>query len=133
MYCTSSDVASFLNFVEFNANTSPTLTQVNNLITMISDEIDYYAKINSITFKSSDLSLLKKKTAVGVAGLISITFLNNNQSAGSLTNEFLKEYRDFLANFNNFFKQGKINKISSNVLDGTIEPNWFEYDYFDKD
>ncbi|NMB82888.1 MAG: hypothetical protein GYA14_13835 [Ignavibacteria bacterium] len=130
MYCNANDVAMFLGVAEFNDNTNPTLARVNDLISIISNEIDFFAKIQNIKFDDSYANILRKKSAIGVAGVILITYLNNNQNAGSQANEFLREYREFLANMRrNFIEK---DSCSSNFLDETIKDEWWDYDYYDK-
>lgn len=98
MYCTPEDVAILIGIDAFSNNTNPTLQRVNELIATVTAEIDFYKNMYNFNATGQE-ALFKKKCAVGVAGTILLTYMNNNQTAGTQAQEFLKEYKDFLNNF----------------------------------
>lgn len=98
MYCNANDVALLLGIDEFNNNTNPSITRVNEIINLITAEIDFNK--NMYNFNSNiNENLFRKKCAVGVAGTILLTYMNNTQTSGTQANEYIKEYKEFLNSF----------------------------------
>lgn len=98
-YCTYSDVEVLLN-KQFNASTTPTSTQVTEVITQITQEIDTILYVVGITAQPTDtniLGMLKKFCSFGSAGIVGISYFRNASGvSGSNADWYYTEYKEFL-------------------------------------
>jgi hypothetical protein len=83
-YCSAEDVNVLLGFdVAFDANSRPTLTQVNTWITIVTKKIDFTLKAVGISTQPTDsdiLGQLNDVCALGVACRIGMSGMSNNTS-----------------------------------------------------
>lgn len=106
MYCSIDDVAVFCGYQTFSETTTPTAVQVEDIIKIISDEIDYFIKLKNIEIDKTDdktISLLKLYCIMGASAILLRTYLNNNQSSGSMLEGYENRYRDFINNMKKYF------------------------------
>jgi len=131
-YCLSLEVANQLGLTnDYSATTNPTKTYVDNLISMISAEIDIHLISAGITLpitNVSGLNFIKLNCIFGVAGVGGLSrFTNNNTVDNSQPEFYLRRYNDFLLLIDDkpeiigtaIGDTGSDAVVSSNVLDGT--------------
>jgi hypothetical protein len=97
-YCSISDVQA-LTQLTYSSDTEPTSTQVSGVISQITGEIDVILASLGVTSQPTDsnvLNMLKLKCAMGVAGLIGLTYYNNPEETNNQMGLYWQEYKDFL-------------------------------------
>jgi hypothetical protein len=134
-YCTANEVKLFLGsnitFSDTAPISKPTLTEANNMITDITNDIDLQLSVIGINSQPTDariLSRLKRICLYGVAGHIGIQFnaTNNPNPETSRTNYYLSQYEKLLKQItDNPEVYGVVTGsddyciVSNNVLDGS--------------
>ncbi|NMD00703.1 MAG: hypothetical protein GYA62_13415 [Bacteroidales bacterium] len=123
VYCDINDIKILTNFIDFNENTIPSATQVNNWIYIISSEITIASKKNKIDINNlndDQKNILKKYCSEGVAGMVLNVLLNNNQTEGTQANFYKIEYEKFLKNIKSFLIEDSFSPTGSGI-DNEIE------------
>jgi hypothetical protein len=100
-YCTAEDVKVLLRMNEdFDATTTPTLTQVNQEIDNITKEIDVYLTSIGVTTQPTDsnvLGMLRKYAGYGSACRVGMTYKRNSDSVkDSQADHYCEKYSEFL-------------------------------------
>lgn len=143
-YCTAEDVQVLLGYPNaFNTDSNPTLTQVNNIIADVTNEIDFTLKSIGITVQPTDTTLLGRLSIAckyGVACQVGMSEFGNNTSVNdSQPGYYCGKYQDILDDIkNNKEAYGVVTDdttlyVSSNVLDGTDTEAEINDSYFDKE
>lgn len=98
-YCTYTDVATLLQLT-FDATSQPTNTQVTEIITQVTAEIDTYLNSIGITSQPTNtafLSMLKKQCGYGSACTVGMTYFGNAQGViGTQPDYYCINYERFL-------------------------------------
>ncbi len=106
MYCEINDVAVFCGYQTFSNTTVPTISQVGEIIKIVSNEIDYFLSLKKINIDKNDekiKSILKLYSMMGASAIILRTYLNNNQEGGAMLEVYESRYRDFITNIKKYF------------------------------
>lgn len=129
-YCTSTDIKVLLGYrTAFSASTYPTLTEVEQEIDNVTNEIDFYLAGVGISTQPTDariLGRLRKLCGYGVAGLIGQSRLSAENVDGIQSNDYLDRYRLGLDEITKKpFLYGVVTGdsntfISNQVIDGTM-------------
>jgi hypothetical protein len=106
MYCSAEDVQGMLGYdTTYSATTKPTLTQVNDIITNITSEIDSRLECISVTVPVTDsnvLNVIERYCKLGSAGLVGLTYYSsNNNIDGGQSDYFYKDYKQWLKDITN--------------------------------
>lgn len=128
-YCSADDIMVALGYTDsFSASTRPTLTQVNTIISNITNELDLYLNMIGIASQPTDtrmLGKLKEACTLGSSARVGFGYIDIH---GGLDNTLPKIYWD---RYNELLKEIKENPeifgitgggttfITSNVIDGT--------------
>jgi len=98
-YCTNSQVGVLLN-KNFDSTTTPTSTQVDDIIDQVTREIDVTMSSIGISSQPTDsnvLGMLERYCSFGSAGITGMTFFRNaNDVNGSNAQWYYDQYRNFL-------------------------------------
>lgn len=106
MYCSIDDVAVFCGYQTFTISTIPTKAQVEDIIKIITNEINYFINLRKVTIDKTNentKSILRLHCIYGVCAVVLSTYLNNNQNAGSMLAGYETKYRDFINNIKRYF------------------------------
>lgn len=100
-YCAQDDIKAALGYMDdFSSGSRPTLTQVNTIISDITNEIDFYLRSVGITSQPTDsniLGRLSKACIFGSAADIGFGYLNNSQTVdGTLAHYYKEKYQNIL-------------------------------------
>jgi hypothetical protein len=101
MYCTASDIQGMLGYdTEFTNTSKPTVTQVNDIITNITSEINTRLEAIGVTLPVTDsnvLNVVERYCKIGSAGLVGLTYYSsNNNIEGGQADYFYKDYKQWL-------------------------------------
>ena len=129
-YCEAADIGIALGAqVTYSVTSRPTLTQVEAIISNITNEIDFVLSSVGINTQPTDsriLGRLKEACIIGSAARVGFAYLNPNQDAdNTLPGLYWKRYQDILKEIKDSPEiYGVISDttmyISSPVIDGTI-------------
>lgn len=99
-YCDAEDVSILLGFDSFSASTRPTLTQVNEIISDVTGEIDFVLSGVGITTQPTGtniLARLKMACKFGVASQVGYAaFGNSTGVSGSQPDKYAEKYKEML-------------------------------------
>jgi hypothetical protein len=143
-YCVAEDVQVLLGYpVSFGATTNPTLTQVNDIISDVTNEIDFTLKSIGVTTQPTDPTLLGRLSIAckfGVACQVGMSKFGNNASVNdSQPGYYCQKYQaiidDIKTNADNY---GAVTgdatiDVSNHVLDGTYTEAEFNSYFIDED
>jgi len=139
-YCNVSDITMSCGSLSFSATTKPTLVEVENRISDITNEIDFVLYGAGIKEQPTDariLGRLKEACRLGVSGWVLYSRYGNSEK-NNQGNKYLEKYEQILedikSNPNNY---GAITgfetiSMSNQVLDGTYteeQNNNYQADY----
>lgn len=133
-YCTAEDVSVLLGFTPFRDDTRPTLSQVNSIISDITNDLDFTLSSIGVTVQPTDTKLLGRLAIAckyGVACQVAMsTYGNSTGVDGSQGDKFCEKYKEYIDDIkNNPQMYGVVTGdssmfISNQVTDGT----WTEAD-----
>lgn len=124
MWVNPNDVAILIGYNTFSTTTIPTIAQVESIIVLVESEISHFIVKYNIELNDNVNAIIKKNGAMGVAGIILNSYLNNNQTEGSQATYFKNEYKNFITNIKKIVT--KTFEPSSNYTDGTIEVEYWK-------
>jgi hypothetical protein len=143
-YCEAKDIQFLLGFdTLFDANSTPTLVQINDAIETITGEIDFELQSVGVTVQPSNPNLLKKLKAGcmnGVACWAGMSGFGNNTTVNdSQPSTYCTDYKELLKEINEKpEKYGLVTGddttfLTSNVLDGSQTEAEITGGYLDRD
>jgi len=142
-YCDSTDVNVIMGVDAFSSTTRPTLTQVNTIISDITNEIDFVLSGVGITTQPTDSKILGRlgiACKYGSASHVCLSVYGNNTSVdGSQGEYFGRKYKEILDEMKTDPElygliTGDSNLVISNiVLDGTNTESEISNGYIDRD
>lgn len=131
-YCSASDVGVLLGLT-YDANSQPTLAQVNSIINQVSAEIDMTLRQIGIISPSDATILLylQMVCAKGVACYVGATYFNNIQNVnGTISNFYCTMYKEELKKIIDnpaiMGAAGGTIEIHSDVIDGVNSESDYE-------
>lgn len=131
-FCSVSDIE-FLTRVDYDSNTVPTDSQIEEWIDIFSNEIENKLTEKGISIPISTdkfYSTLRKVVSFAVAGVI----LRQNNNEDNLGSYYFEQYKLFIEEIDNGKYNNQKTAVSSNqVIDGTENSDSIKYNEWEND